>query len=166
MSLDLNTALTQAKTIAEPELARTVEELKGKFVQSLGEMKDQLHKEKIEQIFKEAAAFKLKAFMASNPEEQRTLARVYELKVISIETYVLSAKIVADAKAASLVKEMLKSVLDTLGTVAMSVLKTVVTGLVSGAITGLTGGAGGPLAAVAVGAVGAVLQPSPTQPPT
>lgn len=161
MSLDLNTALDQAKTIAEPALKQTVEELKGQFLQSLGEMKESIHRQEIEKIFKEAAEVKLKAFMAKTPEDQRAFARAYELKVKTIETYVLAAKIVADAKAASLVKEMLKNVLDTLGTVALNVLKTVVAGLISGAISGLTGGAGGPIAAAAVNAAGALLQPKP-----
>jgi hypothetical protein len=161
VSLDFNTAFDQAKTIAEPALQATVEDLKGQFLKAFGELKDAVHKDKIEKIFKEAAQTKIKAIMAKTPEEQRTLARVYELKVMVIETYVLSAKIVADAKAASLFKEMMKQVLDTLGVVAMNILKTVVTGLISGAIAGLTGGAGGPLAAAAVSAVGAVIQPKP-----
>jgi hypothetical protein len=162
VSLDFNTALSQAQTIAEPELRRTVDQLKTQFMTAFGELKETIHKDKIEKIFKEAAETKLQAFMAKTPEEQRKFARVYELKVMTIETYVLSAKIVADAKAASLFKEMLKQVLDTFGVVALNVLKTVATALISGALTGLTGGAGGPLAAMAVGAAGALLQPKPT----
>jgi hypothetical protein len=147
MSFDLE----KAKEIASPALKAVADDLKAQFMQSLGEIKDAVHRDKIESIFKEAAEVKLKAFVAKDQDEQRRLARVYELKVLSIETYVLASKIVADAKAASLVKEMLKSILDALGSVALAVLKTVVEGVVSGAITSITGGAGGD--------VGALLQP-------
>ena len=162
MSLDFNTALDQARTVAEPALQQTVNDLKAQFLTAFGEMKNAVHKSMIEQIFAEAAQAKIKAFSAKTPEDQRVQARVYELKVMSIETYILGAKIVADAKAANLFKEMMKQVLDTLGVVAMNILKTVATGLVSGAINGLTGGMGGPLAAAAIGAVSTALQPKPT----
>lgn len=161
MSLDFNTALTQAQTIAEPALQQTVTELKGQFLRSFGSVLEAVHKDKIEQIFVEAAQTKIKAFTAKTPEDQRVYAHAYEVKVKTIETYMLSAKIVADARAASLFKEMLSQVLDTLGVVSMNIIKTVATGLISGAITGLTGGAGGPIAAAAVTAIGAALQPKP-----
>ena len=161
MSVDLNTAIDQARVIAEPALKATVDQLKGQFLQAFGELKNASHKAEIEKIFVEAGEIKIKAFMAKTPEEQRTLAHVFDLKLKTIETYVLAIKIVADAKAASLFKEMMKQVLDTLGVVAMNILKTVVTGLISGAISGLTGGMGGPLAAAAVGAVSTALQPKP-----
>lgn len=135
MSFDLD----KAKTLAEPALKAMVDDLKSQFVEALGEIKGAAHREAIETIFKEAASVKLKAFTEKDQEEQRRLARIYELKVRTIETYVLSANIVADAKAASLVREMLKSVLDTLGSVALAVLKTMVEGFVSGAITGVLG---------------------------
>lgn len=164
MSIDLNQALDQAKAVAEPTLKKTANELKAQFLEAFGEVKDSIHRGRIEKLFDEAAEAKLKAFMAKDPEEQRKWARAFELKVMAMETYVLSAKIVADAKAASLVKEMFKQVLDALGSVALAVIKTLVTGLITGAINGLTGGVGGPLAAAAAGAVGALLQPGTDTP--
>lgn len=148
-----------AKSTAEPALKTAVDELKNKFVDGVKDIGNSVHKDKVADLFEEAGKAKLKAFMEKDPEEQRKLARIYELKVIAIETYVLSAKIVADAKAASLLKEMVKQLLDSLESVALAVLKTVATAVVSGAINGLTGGAGGALAAGAAGAIGALLQP-------
>lgn len=153
MSAAIDKAIDDARTIAEPALKDLVEDLKAQFLAAFGELKNAIHKEKVGKLFQEAAQVKLRTFVTKDQEDQRKLARVYELKLAAIETYVLGAKVVADAKAASLFKEVAKQILDTLGKVATVILKTVVTGLVQGAVAGFTGGAGGVLATSIANAV-------------
>lgn len=151
---DLN---EQIIAIAEPKLVEAAERIRGNFMTKFGEFVESSHKDKLEELFKDAADAKIKCLMQTDTNLARQWAQVYESKVRAMETLGLGSKVVADAKAASFLMETVHLVLDTLGDIAMSIIKGVTAGLVSGAINALTGGAAGAIGGSLASAAGSFL---------
>ena len=128
--------------IAKPRLEELAGQVQTNFFKRWGEFVESAHREDLESRFKSAAEAKLNALTASSTDEARQWAETYATTIRSIETLGLSAKVVADAKAASFWAEAIDAALETLGGVAAGILQTVVTSVVSGAISGITGGSG------------------------
>lgn len=154
----------QVVDVAKPQLEVLLAKTRENFMASFGSFVESIHKDRLETLFKEAGEFKLKAIVEKDENKARQYEDIYRTKLDSIETLGLAVKIVGSAKAHSFLKETAKSILDTFGGIAASLLKTVIAGLVQGAITGLTGGAapaiGGGLASVAGTFLGGAAQPS------
>ena len=148
---------TQVREIAEPKLVEAADKIRVNFMTKFGEFVEASHKDKLEDLFKGAADAKLKALLETDPNKARQWAQVSESKVRAMETLGLGAQVVADAKAASFLMETVNLVLDTLGDIAMAIIKGVTAGLVSGAINALTGGAAGAVGGGIAGAVDSFL---------
>lgn len=129
--------------VAEPRLKELADTVQANFFKRWGEFVEAAHKDTLEERFKSAATAKLNALTAKTTDEARQWAETYATTIRSIETLGLSAKIVADAKAASFWAEAIDAALETMAGVAAGILQTVVSGVVSGAISGMTGGSGG-----------------------
>lgn len=135
----------QVLDVAQPKLREAAEKLKGSFLSKFGDFFEEAHKDRLEELFTKAADYKLKALASLDRDKARQYAQATETTVRSIETLGLAAKIKADAKAASLIKEAAQLALDTLEDIAWGLIETVGGALVSGAIKGIAGPAGAAL---------------------
>lgn len=132
----------QVREIAEPQIMAALAKSKAAFVDQFGDWVDAVHKEELAEKFQKAGECKLKALLAEDQETARQYAEAAELHMAAIETLGLGGKIVTKAKSASALKATAEIILDTLGNVALAVIKTIVSGLISGAVQGLVGGEG------------------------
>ena len=135
----------QVLAIAMPKLEVAADNLKDNFLAKFGDFFEDAHKDRLADLFKKAAEYKLRALAEQDVDLRRQWAQAAESSVRSIETLGLAASIKGDAKAASLIKEAASLALDTLGDIAFTVISTVGGALVSGLIQGVVGPAGAAL---------------------
>lgn len=143
MSDETPTIDEQVWALAKPKVEEAADRARAAFMAQFGDFVEAAHRDELEEHFKKAGECKLKALMASDQDQARQYAEAAELHMDAINTLGLGAKIVAKAKTVSILKETAGIILDTIGDVALSIIKTVVSGLVSGAVKGLVGGKGG-----------------------
>jgi hypothetical protein len=133
----------QVRALAEPKIMEAADRARAAFMAQFGDFVEAAHKDELEEKFRKAGECKIKALLAEDRATAEQYAEAAELHMKAIETLGIGAKIVAQAKSASVIRETANIILDTLGDVALAVIKTIASGLVSGVIQGLVGGEGG-----------------------
>jgi len=122
----------------KPQLAPVADQMKTNFMAAFGSWVESSHKDRLEQLFKDAAEAKLMALVSQDPEKVIEWQDIYRAKLASMTTLGLAVQIVGEAKAASILKEMASQILDVFGAVAATVIGI----FIKGAISGLSGGVG------------------------
>lgn len=132
-------SITQKELIAsaKPQLEKMASNICDDFMKRFGEQIESSHQDRIKERMAAALEAQTKALIAMTDEEAEQWAEVSADAVRSIETLALGATIIADAKAASFLKETAAAIVDTFAGVAAGIIELVV----GAAISGVTGGA-------------------------
>jgi hypothetical protein len=127
----------QVREIAEPKVMAALDRAKAAYMAEFGDFVEGIHKAELAEHFQKAGECKLKALLESDKTVAAQYAKAAERHMDSIETLGVGAVIIAKAKTASVLRVTAGIILDTLGDVALAVIKTVASGLLEGLLKGV-----------------------------
>jgi len=127
----------QVREIAEPKVMAALGRAKDAYMAEFGDFVEGIHKDKLADHFQKAGECKLQALLATDKLIAADYAKAAERHMDSIEVLGTGAVIIAKAKTASVLRVTAGIILDTLGDVALSIIKTVAAGLIQGVIKGI-----------------------------